>query len=128
MDIQAQILKKQHEMEELRAQMQALNQKHLEALYPGRCFQYCIDHDLGTQDELALLPGEEVILRAERGHFADVARKMPWTCGNDGCAGWDSIGDTCECGTKRFYWMYEEKLPLTDSTILQPPAASVVDQ
>ena len=128
MDIQAKILEKQREMEALRQQMQALNQQHLEDLYPGRCFQYCIDQDLSTQDELAILSEAEVCDKAERAHFSKTAGKTQWPCGNDECEGWDSITDTCPCGKKQFYWVYEEKLSLGASVIPQPPAASAVEQ
>ena len=124
-DIQAQILDKQREMEVLQTQMQALNQRRLADLYPGRCFQYCIDQDLGTQDELAILSEAEVHTKAERAHFATVARKTRWPCGNEECEGWDTVSDTCPCGNKRFYWVYEEKLHLTNTTIGNSPASTV---
>ena len=127
MDIQNRILEKQHEMEVLRQQMQALNQQHLEDLYPGRCFQYCIDHGIGTQDELAILSGTEIRHNAERAHFDTVARKTYWPCGDEECQGWNGMSEECACGAKRFYWMYEEILSLNASTIEQSPAASAVE-
>lgn len=128
MDIQSQILEKRREMEELQEQMRTLNQKHLEALYPGRCFQYCIDQLLFTEDQLFHLPETEIILEAEKAHFAAIARKTWWPCGGEGCKGWNNVGKTCECGAKQFYWIYEEKLPLSEVIISQQPAASGMEQ
>lgn len=128
MDIQGQILEKQREMKALQHQMKALNQKHLEGLYPGRCFQYCIDHGLGRQDELAVLSESVVRELAEHAHFSKTAAKSPWPCGNSECQGWDSVADTCPCGAKRFYWVYEETLSLVDSALTHAPAASAIEE
>lgn len=127
-DIQARILEKQKEMRLLEEQMQRLNQERLRDLYPGRCFQYCIDREIATQEELANLPKVKVQAKAEKVYFSEIARGSRWPCGNDECEGWDTTTETCPCGAKRFYWLYEESLSLGETTIIQGPAASPVTE
>lgn len=123
-DIKAQLQRKRDEMAQLERQLEELERQRLDELYPGRCFQYCIDHGLHTQSELTRIDASVIQQRAEEHHFLRVAAGTGWKCGNSTCAGWFGTGDTCACGKKQFYWLYETHLPLGDSVITQTPGSN----
>lgn len=126
--IKALLAQKQAEMRKLQDELENLDQIRLEGLYPGRCFQYCIDHALATRAELGGLTSPAIQQRAETHHFNEVAAAMIWPCDSVDCEGWNGRDPTCGCERKHYYWMYETLLSLNDTTINQSPAASNVDE
>ncbi len=128
-DIRGRIAEKQKEMNALQVQLRQLNQQRIVNLYPGRCFQYCIDKELATQEELVQMGDVAICQKAEEAHFLEVASKMKWATFHNECDGWDGTPDgPCACGAKRYYWMYETVLPLSASTISQSPGASDIEK
>lgn len=129
-DIRGRIAEKQKEMNALQIQLRQLNQQRIVSMYPGRCFQYCLDKKLVTQEELVQMSDDAIRRKAEEDHFLEVASKMKWGQDhNEECDGWDGTPNgPCACGAKRYYWMYETILPLTASTISQFPGASDIQK
>lgn len=121
-ETQEQIAQKQREMRQLEQQLETLNQQRIANLYPGRCFQYCLDHNLAPRAQLLATETATIRQMAEEHHFQAVARTQRWQAPHPDCSGWDGEKDTCECGGERFYWLYETVLPLDEGLIPHLPA------
>lgn len=121
-DLRRQLLEKKRELGRLEEELARLERQRLADLYPGRCFQYCLDHELASFEQLASCEPEEIRAMAEEHHFLAVARQRTWPCSASDCAGWQPPDARCACGTTGYCWLYETRLPLDEHELHHEPA------